>query len=150
MSPSWSPPSQSTTICLLDQGTFLEWNVSLQQWPLHLAWLLLSQNRNKIPGCDQVPPSTPGLGLPTAITTSPCGLHPHPLTYQGPPIWRPLPRTVFCLMPAIPSDPRPVVPSKRNPSPQSHPRSHNSSDSVLYLSFATELTTRFNGLFVIA
>lgn len=99
-------------------------------------------------------PPPPGWASPTAITTSPCGLHqsclPHPLTCQGPPIWRPLPRTVFCLMPAIPSDPRPVVPSKRNPSPQSHPHSHNSSDSVLYLSFATELTTRFNGTFVIA
>lgn len=64
LSPSWSPPSQSTAICLLDQGTSPEWNVSLQPRPLHLPWLpLVSEQRQN----SWVWPSTtpiPRLGLP--------------------------------------------------------------------------------------
>lgn len=49
---------------LLDQGTSPEWNVSLQQWPLHLPWLpLVSEQRQNSWVWPSVTP-IPRMGLP--------------------------------------------------------------------------------------
>lgn len=100
-----------------------------------------SQNTDQSPVCDQEPPPPPVWVSPTAISASSCGfqlsyLPSNPLICQGPSIWRPLPGTGFsCLMPAHPSVPRPLIPSKRS---HMHTLIIHSA-SILHLSFVTEL-----------